>query len=526
MNIILETKKELYKIFNGKINIQVYFFLLCWFFLWISINGKPSQLGSEGINILNGIRSIIPMFLLIFSLFFIFREIFKNNIKEKYKNIDYLILVFFFIYLLCQLIGGLLYDGKYDYLETNYLLYSQLLSIFCIFIFFNSYKKLPVVFISLISIFFVFALSIFYLTDSLSEYFFNPNFILSKWMYAIHPITNEFFDNPFPRITGMSRMIALSTLALTIYLLSVKNKIIFFTLFSIIILSNSVIWGMQSRGSIICLIASLFVLVLFNYKYSIIKRFLYFFLLIGIPFFLYENISNIKIKNNIISFKENCLSNGNIDKDKELKRICKSDQNSFYRISVQVAKTFGMDISEIKTKKFLDIKNEEFNKDKIDKINEVIPENQIRFLTPSSNPNLDYSSGRIHIWKRILKNYDYNKVFGYGPQGDRKLLIKDHYMLSTNASNLYLYVFASSGYIGALFFIIANFLIGIKLLSYYFKNNLLYENYNYPYLLASTFIIFFFIRSFIENTFSVFSIDSLLFLNSLLILMFYKKKSD
>ena len=61
-------------------------------------------------------------------------------------------------------------------------------------------------------------------------------------------------------------MIALSTLALTIYLLSVKNKIIFFTLFSIIILSNSVIWGMQSRGSIICLIASLFVLVLFNYN--------------------------------------------------------------------------------------------------------------------------------------------------------------------------------------------------------------------------------------------------------------------
>ena len=33
-----------------------------------------------------------------------------------------------------------------------------------------------------------------------------------------------------------------------------------------------------------------------------------------------------------------------------------------------------MDISEIKPGVFLDIKNEEFNKDKIDKINEVIPE--------------------------------------------------------------------------------------------------------------------------------------------------------
>ena len=54
--------------------------------------------------------------------------------------------------------------------------------------------------------------------------------------------------------------------------------------------------------------------------------------------------------------------------------------------------------------------------------------------------------------EKNIENYDYNKVFGYGPQGDRKLLIKDHYMLSTNASNLYLYVFASSGYIGALFY--------------------------------------------------------------------------
>jgi len=277
MNIFLETKKEFYKLLNGTINIQVYFFVLCWFFLWISINGKPSQLQSEGINILNGIRSIIPTILLIFSFFFIFKTIFKAQKKDKYISFDYLILIFFIFYLLSQLIGGVLYEGKLGFLETNYLLYSQLLSIFCIFIFLDNYKIYPVIFISLISIFFVFALSLFYITDSLYEYFFNPNFILSKWMYAIHPITNEFFDNPFPRITGMSRMIALMTLVLIIYLLSIKNKIFFLILFSIVIISCSVIWGMQSRGTIVCFIISLFILVFFNYKLSIIKKNLYFF---------------------------------------------------------------------------------------------------------------------------------------------------------------------------------------------------------------------------------------------------------
>ena len=76
MNIILETKKELYKILMEKLISRFIFSLMLVFFMdinWL----ETKSIGSEGINILNGIRSIIPMFLLIFSLFFIFRKYLK-----------------------------------------------------------------------------------------------------------------------------------------------------------------------------------------------------------------------------------------------------------------------------------------------------------------------------------------------------------------------------------------------------------------------------------------------------------------
>ena len=37
-----------------------------------------------------------------------------------------------------------------------------------------------------------------------------------------------------------------------------------------------------------------------------------------------------------------------------------------------------------------------------------------------------HSSNRIKAWTYAVKNYDYKKIFGYGPQGDRFFLKKDY----------------------------------------------------------------------------------------------------
>ena len=52
-------------------DIKLIFFILCWLSLWLSINAKPSQLFGNDLELLNGIRSLIPN-ILIFPLIYFF----------------------------------------------------------------------------------------------------------------------------------------------------------------------------------------------------------------------------------------------------------------------------------------------------------------------------------------------------------------------------------------------------------------------------------------------------------------------
>ena len=42
--------------------------------------------------------------------------------------------------------------------------------------------------------------------------------MFTKWMYAVHPISNEVLSSPYPRITGMSRIIAILSTSLYFFL--------------------------------------------------------------------------------------------------------------------------------------------------------------------------------------------------------------------------------------------------------------------------------------------------------------------
>jgi O-antigen ligase len=126
------------------------------------------------------------------------------------------------------------------------------------------------------------------------------------------------------------------------------------------------------------------------------------------------------------------------------------------------------------------------------------------------------SSGRFTLWKDSIMNYDKSKLFGYGAQADRIILMKfkKEDIFSNNVSNGLVYTFLSGGYVA---FILFCFL--------YIKNLFLVLNFlqtingNKKASIASKFsfilIIYFIVRSLFENSFAIWGLDFLLMLISM-----------
>ena len=92
------------------------------------------------------------------------------------------------------------------------------------------------------------------------------------------------------------------------------------------------------------------------------------------------------------------------------------------------------------------------------------------------------------------------------------------FILSSNASNLIIYSFISSGYIGVLSIFAICFILSLNILKFFFKNQNLFNKNNFLRIIGSSLLIFLLIRSLVENSFGVFSIDALLFINALVFL--------
>jgi len=127
----------------------------------------------------------------------------------------------------------------------------------------------------------------------------------------------------------------------------------------------------------------------------------------------------------------------------------------------------------------------------------------------------NFTSNRKEDWQNILNNFDKQKVFGYGVHGDR-ILIKQ------TASNGFLYSLVSGGYLAVITYCI------ICIYSLYLVNlALLKKKFNKYSWFASSMIIFFLIRSLVENSFTIVSFDFIIFFSSIFYLektFFYKSK--
>lgn len=122
------------------------------------------------------------------------------------------------------------------------------------------------------------------------------------------------------------------------------------------------------------------------------------------------------------------------------------------------------------------------------------------------------TTGRTADWKEIFNryNYDNNLFFGYGVQGDR-------YLINQSASNGLIYAFVSSGFIGIMFFLIITITSGMQVLTYLF--------FNKEKRLTSYFVfimLVFLIRSLAESSYSVFSVDLILFYTSFIFMQKYR----
>ena len=130
-----------------------------------------------------------------------------------------------------------------------------------------------------------------------------------------------------------------------------------------------------------------------------------------------------------------------------------------------------------------------------DEINKILKKSK-RPIDPNT-----FSSGRIEDWSSIIKKIDQSLIYGFGAQGDR-------FLIDQSASNSFLYAISSAGVLGLIFFIlfiINSIWILIKL--FYFKTKEVDER---DYFIAIV-IILLLARSLLESSFSVFSVDFVLF---------------
>ena len=116
---------------------------------------------------------------------------------------------------------------------------------------------------------------------------------------------------------------------------------------------------------------------------------------------------------------------------------------------------------------------------------------------------IKFTSTRSLDWENILINFDKEKVFGYGIHGDRILI-------NQTSSSGFLYSLVSGGYFAAIIYCIiciySAFLLNIVLLK---------KKFNQYSWFAASMIIFFLIRSLVENGFVIVSFDFIIFFSAI-----------
>jgi len=405
----------------------------------------------------NGLRIILSILIIII---FVIWNIFLLYKKKIYKHIfKFNIINIYLLYFFSQLIGLIVNFPENFNFNNLYLLFLALGTLNFI-IFASNYKFGS----SLKNLFYLFLVFLFLANLYILSTRFNEILelvIRGKSLYGIADANELLFDQAIPRVTGLSRSLAILNLFLIIGwfhfrdLFNWVGKNIYIL---IILVIGLLIWSLNSRGTILCYFLGLsiyFFLILKDTFQSKIK-YLILFTMVPILFFYSAGKFNIIDKNKIF-----------------LKG--KGEQDKIY------------------------LEGSRF----------------------TGNTNVNFSSGRLELWNYAINNYDNSKIFGYGPQGDRYLLMDKFSHYGSNVSNGTIYALLSGGYFGLFFFILLYLRVIFNTTITIFNPKLLRENYIVS--CSVIFVSFFLLRSTVENSFALFSVDFLIFIISNVLIEKFKK---
>ena len=467
-----------------KSNFIFLIILITWLSLLLSINTHPTDINkiyNSPINFINALRFIFATLMSLISIFLLIYFLITQKIN-KFSNLS----ILFILYFIFQVIGLINNELREFNIDNTYLILFSLGAISSLIILFNEENNEYINFIFLISVL-VLTLAFLIVFFSLNNYF-EIAINQGSLYYLYHP-HYTFMDQSLPRVTGATRSFAITTLALlSIFLIQKKCKIINITIFFFFIVYSIIIWIGQSRGSLLCYYLTSLVLIFFLNNLSITKKLT-----------LYLSITILSIFLSDLFIK---LYNSKIIK-------------------------FSDDKMEILNSKDSDIKSNDKDEVKSNDKDEV--ESTYKFSESRIISYQGGTSGRTTLWLSSYNAYDKEKIFGYGPQGDRFILGKFKKIYSDNSSNLLVYGFLSGGYFSFLSFMILYFYILFLMIKFILKNKILNKKYvinkkNLTYTYSVLLVIFFSIRSIFENSYGLFSIDFLFMTLSLYTLEYYNKK--
>jgi hypothetical protein len=447
-----------------------FFFLILfsWLSLLLSINSKPEEIiyfGDGFVNSINAIRIITPFIVTIFLSLYIFLNI-------KFFYIKKLPLIFFvwLFYFLLQGMGFFLGINEFtSYISSLYLLIFSITVLEIIYLIKKKKTNFRISYLMLLLVIVlacVFFLYFFYYLNSTNIFVIQDRFDL---YYLIDP-DSYFMNQTGPRVTGLSRtgsIVAIFLLIIFFYK-NLKNNIKILVLLSLTILSF-LVWYMQSRGTILCYYFSILFIIFFIKKIDLKKKIFFVSLLIILP-----------IASNYLYFN---FSKKNLELEKN-------------ETGPGIQKNSGPGIQKKSEPRIIENKTD---------------------------------SGRFFLWSELLKSYDFKNIFGYGPQADRLLLKGETNNLGitygNNASNGFIYAFICGGYLGLLCYILINIQILIFIYKCVIINKIFIKNEQIYIKLSIAYLLFFFIRQFFENSFSLFSIDYLIVIISCFIAEEFLKKN-
>jgi hypothetical protein len=443
------------------------FLLLTWISFWLSINTKPYEINFFNTNItsiINTLRISVPLLLTILTIPLIIFFILKRKVFLESKFIINPIFLFL-IYFILQGIG-LYFNKKLNFFDINnsYLIILSIgsLHVFFFLKIFNLNKNLN---------FFLYC-SIFIITVAflifIYSMFKNRSSYELIYLYYYIDLDQKLFDQIFPRITGLARLMAVINLTiLASFLFLKKNKSFKRIEFFFIVILSTLIWSSQSRGAILCFYTCALILIFFYKEYNFKKKLLTVIFIIIFPIFIFESYKVYKVNN----FVKIISSNQSVNEREAVKEFYRLNENRIYRSKEQG------------------------------------------------------SSGRINLWNEIIEKYDKKNIFGYGPQADRFLISKKlGQQYGNNVSNGFLYAFACGGYFALIIYVIIN----LKILTFIYKSIFYKKIFQIKNLfaekLATIYLTFFEIRNLFENSYALFSIDFLLTLISFVIMKNYLEK--